>query len=568
MTEVQPVERRALPWLGVAVTAIALAPYLTVLLRFQTALWVQGTIILAVVSVLLLFRVRALPRAALDAPRAVQWGLGLYTSAAVWGAVVGLASGNPTRYVVTQLASMLLLPAAFFAFSTPPLIAGEQLAGGLGVAAGVALAIHIAAFLGFDGLLPPPGEPFRFCLRNDVSFTGLAVMGFLVAAAWFRSTKGWAACGAFLCLAVLVVGGMSRGAWAAAALGIAVWAGLSGAVRLRWIVWAAAVLIPVVAVAAIAAHRIGLRAEQKVEPSLAAADGPSVSPAPGAGLARVVALPGSGPKWTPLAGGMALEARAIEVEAWLLGEEGTKAKLWVEGHRGPGEATIRAPIRQEGRNEWTKLWAVEFLPEGVRTVDFRIWTSGGQWLLSDLRMRPLEGTAEAWLRALRVRFGATVIAFTVPGADPTLRYRWGEWRAVRARWAEAEPWRLALGYGLGAPFRFINASYDPGGRRVMLPNASYIHNFFVFLGFKLGLAGLGALVGLLLLAGGTAVRAVRERGSGRADWLVPAAAAAWLAYLVWGLTSPELLDFRVVPALGALLAATAPHSKPRTNERV
>ncbi len=556
MTEGPLAERRSTPWLAAAVAAIALTPYATVTLPFQAALWIQGVLVVGILGVFLVLRARGLVRAALGAPGALRWGLVLYASAAMWGGVVGVASGNPARFVTTQFASMFLLPVAFLAFGADRPVAPDSLARGLGAAAAVALLLHLGAFLAFDRLLPPPGEPFRLCLRNDVGFTGVAVMGFLVATAWLRHTRVWAAAGACACLAVLVVGSMSRGAWAVAVLGLAVWAGLAGAMRLRSVVRTGAAVVVVLALGAVGAYRVGRRGEVKVALSLPAAETAPSAPAPcGVETHEVVPL-GAGPQWTPIVNGMAFGARAIEVDACYWGAEGAPIKLFVEGRDADGRTLIQAPILREGRDAWARLKVVHFLPEGVHTIDIRVWTDRGPWLISDMRVRPLENTAAAWLRALSLRLGAAVAAVGAPVADPTLRYRWREWQAVRARWVEAGPWRLAIGQGLGVTFPFLNAGYDASGRRVVLTTASYIHDFYVFLGFKLGVAGFAAFAGLVLLAGWTLVRAVRERGRTWADWLVPAAAAAWVAYLAWSVTSPEILDFRVAPLWGALLAAT------------
>lgn len=48
-------------------------------------------------------------------------------------------------------------------------------------------------------------------------------------------------------------------------------------------------------------------------------------------------------------------------------------------------------------------------------------------------------------------------------------------------------------------------------------------------------------------------RALRLEAS--RSWIHAAAAAAWIGYLTWALTSPEIIDFRIAPLLGALCAA-------------
>ena len=345
-----------------ALVAIALVPYATVLLRFQTALWVQGIAIAAVVACLLLAGARDVPRAVLEAPRAVVWGLGLYASAALWGAVVGSASGNPTRYVATQLASMLLLPAAFLAFGAGRRITPGELAGGLGAAAGVALAVHLAAFLGVGALQPPPGEPIRLCLRNDVSFTGIAVLGFLVASAWRRSGPGWERDAATVCLGIVAVGGMSRGAWIAAGVGLVAWALLSGLVDARLALRMALVASAALGALAATSWWIGRSSILPIDVALPAAEGPPAQAPPAGGRARLLADAATGDLVVPLARGLPVRARAVEVDLWLLGPEGTSALLIVDGRR--PEDTTRARLRVQGRDAWVRFRAVQFLRQG------------------------------------------------------------------------------------------------------------------------------------------------------------------------------------------------------------
>lgn len=541
-----------------AVFAIALVPYATIRLPFRTALWTQGIVIAAVVTVLLIAGARSVARTWLTTPPAYRWGLGLYASAALWGAVVGLASGNPAHNVLAQLAAMLMLPAAFLAFAARRGIAAEELVGGLAVAAAAALAIHVLAFIGVDGLQPPPGEPVRLYLRNDVSLGGVAVLGVLVAAAWWRNQRRWRPGMATALLGVFAVGGMSRGAWFAVGAGLVAWAIISGLVPLRLAVRLLLVALAVLGAVEAAGRWIGARSLRPVEIGLPTVDAPSLPPPPGGGRVLLVADADAGRRQAPLVRGVPFRGRAVEVDLWLMGGEDTAAIMTVTGER--RGAVTRARFRVEGCDDaWVPLQVVQFLPAGTRLVDVDIRTDRGRWLATSPQVHVLDTAIAAWLRALRLRLAATVTALAAPAADRTLRYRWREWQAIRARWGEAGPARLAVGQGLGATFNFRNGSFDEQGRRVMLPIASYIHDYYVFLAFKLGLAGLAALAGIGLLVGWTLVRAVQQRAVSNADWLAPAAAAVWLAYLVWGLTSPEILDFRVAPVLGALLAATLRH---------
>jgi O-antigen ligase len=85
-----------------------------------------------------------------------------------------------------------------------------------------------------------------------------------------------------------------------------------------------------------------------------------------------------------------------------------------------------------------------------------------------------------------------------------------------------------------------------------------MHNFYLFLGVKLGVFGLIALIGILVIVAATTSRAVRaHRLSSGDNWILIAAAVSWCCYLMWSWTSPEIYDFRIAPIWGALIAASA-----------
>lgn len=143
-----------------------------------------------------------------------------------------------------------------------------------------------------------------------------------------------------------------------------------------------------------------------------------------------------------------------------------------------------------------------------------------------------------------------------PAIDGGVSYRVLELRAILSEWRRASLGRLLVGQGLGATFAFDNLTWTPDGRQVRVPEASYIHNFYLFLAFKLGLAGVAALTGLLSIAWWVIGAVHRGGGRGSSVWIAAGAGAAWLAYLAWSVTSPEIYNFRVAPLWGAVLAAT------------
>jgi hypothetical protein len=226
----------------------------------------------------------------------------------------------------------------------------------------------------------------------------------------------------------------------------------------------------------------------------------------------------------------------------------------------------------DGGAQANRLHTVQRLPLGTERINAYLYAGSGTWSVEELRLRTLPGAPATWLRAILLRLTSAVAAFSSPQSDGTLAYRLREWRAVRAHWASAGLGRLLTGQGLGATFAYPNSSWDDDGHRALAKSASYIHNYYIFLAFKLGLAGLAALGGLLLVVGWTASRAFAARRSTEAGsaWFLAAAASAWAAFLLWSVTSPEILNFRMAPIWGALIAASCdvarniPHSSSAT----
>jgi peptidoglycan biosynthesis protein MviN/MurJ (putative lipid II flippase) len=86
---------------------------------------------------------------------------------------------------------------------------------------------------------------------------------------------------------------------------------------------------------------------------------------------------------------------------------------------------------------------------------------------------------------------------------------------------------------------------------------NYIHNFYVFLLFKLGLVGMAAVVSAIVLWIQSPLSHLRTLPPGSPDRVFLAAVvAAWVSYAIWSLASPEILDFRMAPLWGFLVGAS------------
>ena len=556
-------------WLAGAAAVLFLAPYLGLALPFQPGLVFQALLLVVVLVVLgwsgrsgLFGRVRSLPRP-------VLWGLGLWAGAAAWGAAVGMLAGNPLRYVASQTLAMALLVVAALAFRAHPEFGGEELAKGLAAAAALALIVHLVGGR-VDALRPTsPLEGFRFLLRNNVGVPGATVLAFLVLLArlvhgrppW-RLTLGLGAA------ALLLVGGMSRGSWVAA--------GLGSMALLVLLPERRRVLVPVLAGALLVVAALGWLATVSIdrgatvletsgfepgETSQAPARRVEIDPEEAfRGRSSLRLQPGTREQSrAPLAWNLPLHSHLLEVDIWTRGRSGDRLTLSAVFLDGEMKSLGRRQVLVPGQGDWTRFRWLVFAPRPSSRL--RIWANAGRaagaWRLDDLSIRELPSSWAAPVYQVVWRGASALRGASQPRRDGGTAYRLAELRSVWSTWSRASVPAILAGQGLGATFRFQNFTWDAAGRRVMAPKASYIHNFYVFLAFKLGLAGVAGLAGLLSIATWSWVGAVRQRfrpGSAR-RWLLAGAAASWAAYLVWSVTSPEIYSFHTAPLWGALVAA-------------
>ncbi len=430
---------------------------------------------------------------------------------------------------------MALLPLAFAAFAAGGRPTLERVAAGLGGAGIAALAVHLAFAVATGGAPSIAGEALRFTLRNDVSFTALAVMAFLMSLGWWAETRRPPAAAATAAAATLLLGGMSRGAWVVGLAGIVAFWWLSR--RRTW--WALAVpaalaLAGVAAVLAASSLVIG-RGRPLVE-------------------RQELVLPPVSETVVDIRRDVAVTGGPVEITYAARAPIGSPPTLVVEARDGAGRTTVLAQQLPNPIAPALPQRFVQFLPAGTVSLDLWVWHPGGAGEVVTCSARELPCALAGWLRVLDLRIRQTAVALAHPSRDGTTEYRLAEWAAVRAAWADASWLRLLIGQGLGATVGFSNSSWDESGNRVQAPTASYLHNFYVFLGFKLGLAGVAALAGLAMIVAWTWRTAARGRPGGFP--MLAAAAACWCAYLLWSVASPEILDFHAAPLWGAIAAAS------------
>lgn len=554
---------RTEPSILASILIIALAPYATIGLPFVLGTRLQVAIILIGLLVAVVPVRHGLTRLR-TVPRPLFWGLGLYAAAAAWGAAVGLLEGNPPYHVAGQLISMALLPLAAIVYALRgAALRASTVVAGLGLAAAAALAAHgLGHALGFAGSRPG-GATFRLVLPPNVDFAAPALLTLLVACAWWLATRSRAALAAALVAAVLVVGSQSRGLWLAALLGLALLvAGAAGSFpRRRAVMLAAVALVVAGAVAAVGwwaergATVVARLDYDRPHPELVRR---GLEPDPARGLLLVEAPAGRPRRYTLFRARRPVAGRAIALSVRLRGAAGQEASLWLTPRADPPDrpTAVGRRFALTASGVWQTFGAVVPLTAAAEEPAVVLRVRGGErWEIDALELRAYGTPVTSWLHDLSLRSRTLAQALARPAHDPTLGYRLREWHAIRDSWREGGWERVLTGHGLGALFAFPSYRLVGEGERVPIAETNYIHNFYLFLAYKLGLAGGLALIGL----GWIAIWSWRV---GRADGLAAAAralpravAAAWAAFGLWGLSSPELVNFRVAPLWGLLIAA-------------
>ncbi len=503
-------------------------------------------------------------------PRPEAIALGLWSVAAVFGALVGVLSGNPARTVLSQFLAMVLLPMAAMAFVRWS--AGfdlERLIRGLAMgAAGVLLFAAVDALVGGTGLVE---GRLRAAHNESLADAGLMLL-VLGVAAW--SARRVSVVPSLLG-ALLVAASQGRGQWfaAAAALAMLIVVGFWCRPLRR-----ASNALCMLALTAVVVGGLLIKAPSPLIP-LEAIDAPSPLVVDPAGVRKQT-----------LVHRFSVTTRGLEIRARVDGNLGSRATLFVEARSG-GRARLRqwAPVVGSGTEEVVRT--VIMLPPltdemPALNIDIGLMAKRGPFALEGVEILGLEsawqvrrrsigalpvsariaGTEQSMnsLDRLLRRAGSALRSLRSPRADDTMRYRLAESAALLETWRQAGMFRRVVGHGLGAVIRFDNPSWAAGGERVVEDEANYLHNAYLFLLYKLGLVGVLAGLAWLVMVGIYLRRAVE----GVRDWRSGAAGLAWAGYWIWAVTSPEIIDFRMAPLLGALTAAVVVPSQGSSASRV
>ncbi len=565
--------------LASAAVAIVLIPFGTVWLGPRTAMVVQAAaIIAALLAVLAAGLVRQGARQRLlGAPLLAVAAVAAYAGVAVIGTISGLAHGNSLSFLTGQLVSLGLLPlGAIAAWAVGASGALRRLAIALVAAAVAGSFVHLGVWIkaALQGSFFP-----RLYLSNNVAISGVVMLSLALALALFVTERGRRVAvigAAILTMLVAIVGSGTRSLWAVApvtaGLFLLIWLVAGRGQRRR----AAVVLVPAVAIMAGAwysadawynADRPNLIPGRLFEaPVWRPPPDIDVVPVGDAGqqrlalrwhppecIGRNVAV--TEPFPVPGPGAYALHASMLEQGG------STESLVLVEWLTAAREHCGHVILRAYPRGAWSWREVAEIAPP--RTAFARILVGCKQygdnaWMLDDIRLHRLGPSAlHAFfmqVRFLKRRLGALAsIAHTGTTDDPSVVGRIAETREVLGRFAVASPAVKIFGHGLGAQF---TPPDEPG------VTINYIHNYYAFFLFKTGIVGTVLGLGALgVFVAFTAARARRAVDPGEAA-LLWAAVAAWIGYLAWSNVCPEILDFRMAPLWGFLVAATASPTRP------
>lgn len=552
---------RALSALLVSLVAI---PYTTVAFPFRSALYIQAVGLLAVLGA-----AGALGLLRGDHQRAVpSWtpsirlGLALWSGATILGTVMGLVQGTPLRFLVGQALAMAFLPLGAWAGGllsaarTPHVVSRALVTVGALAAAG-----HLGHWL----LSLTRGQLIRrLFLDNSIALGSLSLLCLLLAVSLALAARSdtdarsrrrrRGVLSLCLLLGLYLVGTGIRGLWLLAPPSLIVLLLLWSRGRLSRPSGATLGCIAGGALAVLAVLGVH-RSLATPRPNLVPVELASVKTvwsgsAPTRRVQEPFALPGRGSyRFSALVSGGEDGLGQVSVR-WLdeWGERLGGISVWADVSPVPRWITI-----------------IDSAPEGTHMAEIVVLSrenARGTWTLEGLRLEalapalpPLLVTQVAYFHQ-RLTAISNLLSPASAHSDNSFSIRWAENHALISRFAAAPLVSKLLGHGLGSTF-----GAGPGGAARLAEAANgeqnYIHNFYLFLLFKLGIAGTLAVLSALGIWIFTIGRTCWREEDCKQRAFLAASTSAWIAYSVLGLTSPELINFRFAPIFGVLLAASA-----------
>lgn len=568
------------------VAGIVVAPLLTAGLDFRAGLVVRAvcvaTLTVAVAALAVAHRGWASRLAA--APRAVVIGVACWTGATVLGAIVAVVRGNQLALIAGQLLSMGLLPVACVAGLALPdgLDLRRRLSTGVvgAVAVGALAQISWWAWSLSQGLLQ-----HRFYLPNMASVVAPALLALLLAVALGarpeRRLRILAGFGAVTTLLIIVASAV-RALWAltvpALLLLAVLWPGWLR--RLGALGWGLviAVLTVVGGGNMWLEHRFATPERNLVaeppsvmaisnlrrEERIAALNDPEGAltlhlPRPPGYVSALLPLDGPGTYLLRGRFSASGSGSARLMVYWALDQgrvlSSTGVRIWAD-EQDVVKRRFSAPPQR------ARCARLHLRPEGEADGAWRI-EELALWRVGPASVEPLLRQREIWVQ--RLTSLAVLVGGELPRRDPALEFRLTESSRVLGAVSASPWWSQLLGHGLGATVHIGRHGFDNRGNWIYYDDVNYIHNFYLFLLYKLGaVGGLLAVVALLLWLG-HAVAARRAAGDEWGRAFAAAAATAWAAYCAWSVTSPEILDFRMAPLWGLLVASAVADRRGRSS---
>jgi hypothetical protein len=548
---------------GLAVGAAVLAPLLTVTMPFRPSLVAQAVINLSATLVLLAFALLTRMRRPWSAPpRVLLVGVALYAAAALQGGVVAVLRGNDLTFMAGQLLSMALLPlAAVGAFGCFPALGWRGFAGGVVGATAVAtlMQVFVTRFTAFGA-----AGADRLMLPNALTAAGIAPLALFLAFSLLPSGSrvGRAAVwGATAIIVFLILASKIRSQWLVMPLGIAVYLVLSSdwrRAKARRAAWTLAAAVCAAFLAA-AATAWWWRSPRPNLATGALASGPegvrstalALLPARRHGVIRV-----RGTLTCRGTGEVFIRVRSSDATA-------QPSPVDTRGFLVAGAAPASVHMLVEPPSDSTRLFFDLEDPSNLGCTVHGLTVDRIQpRLLADLADRSI-----GWIeRPPDPGAGSAPGPF---GGDASIAFRFREMTAVLAAIRAGSPANWVFGHGLGATFALDTMGYNNRGEIVPFTQPNYIHNFYLFLPFKLGIIGTVEVLAALALCVWAAVHGARSFPPGASERrFLAAAAAAWVTYIAWSAAAPNILDFHMAPFWGVVVGLTASVMVPlRKHER-
>jgi hypothetical protein len=537
---------------SVAVAAVASAPLLTVKMSFRASLVAQAVILLGATLALVVFAAarkgwRNLP----VPPQALLIGVALYAGAAAQGTVVALLRGNDLTLIAGQALSMGLLPlAAVGAFGVFPALDWRSFAAGIVGATFVATLVQFV----FTRLLPLEGAGSgRLALPNALSAAGIAPLALLLAFALARSVQRagrvlvWVSTGG---IAFLIITSRIRSEWLVLPLGIVVYLAVllrrSRVVSRRVLLSGTAVVL--IAIAAAATTVWWWRVPR---PNLAT--GALVSGPPGVRSTALAMLPAKFHGAIRVHGTLRCKGTGtVFVRVRSANATSEPSLLERNGFLVAGAAPAPVHMLVRPPADATRLFLDVGDPENLDCTATDLAVDQ----IHPVLLAELVDDALDWVhRPPDPGAGSSPGEFA---GDASIAFRFREMAAVLKSFRTGSWPTWVFGHGLGATFAFDTMGYDSRGHIVHFTHPNFIHNFYVFLPFKLGAVGTLAVLAALVLFVWSAVRGARDAAPGTsARRFFAATAAAWITYIAWSAAAPQILDFQLAPYWGVVVGLTA-----------